>query len=49
LATREGQLAGEITILVAFVSRGSINDSSKEAVLVLTVVEGSGKEVNIRE
>jgi len=47
LAGREGQLAGEITATLA--GGGSINDCSKQVVGALAFLEGSEKEIRIRE
>jgi len=45
LDRREGELVGKIT--VAFAGGGLIND--KQVVNALVIVEGSGKEIRIRE
>jgi len=47
LARREGELAGKIT--VAFAGGGAINDSCKQVVRVFAFLEGSRKEIRIRE
>jgi len=47
LARREGGLAGEITVALA--GGGAINYCSKQVVGALALLEGSEKEIRIRE